>query len=163
MIRNHLVPQHLPKAFPAAIVEPSIARSGTGVEDIFRVGDIIQYTGQSEDEKAYWEVKELTYTDGVDYSPENNFLNSSSLAKYVTKEISIANPGTSINVKLTANVKDIEDIQVLFRYKSLLVKNLLMLLNINTSMELDYLMFQQLQLLLTLSPVLLRSKNLIKN
>ena len=101
----------------AAIAEPSIARSGTGVEDIFRVGDIIQYTGQDEDEKAYWEVKELTYTDGVDYSPENNFSNSSSLAKYVTKEISIGNPGTSINVKLTANVKDIEDIQVLFRYK----------------------------------------------
>ena len=101
----------------AAIAEPSIARSGTGVEDIFRVGDIIQYTGQDEDEKAYWEVKELTYTDGIDYSPENNFSNSSSLAKYVTKEISIGNPGTSINVKLTANVKDIEDIQVLFRYK----------------------------------------------
>jgi len=105
----------------ASIAEPEVARSITsqnpGVEDIFRVGDIIKYTGQDEDEKAYWEVKELSYTDGIDYSPENNFLNSSSVAKYVTKEISIGNPGTSINVKLTANIKDISDIQVLFRYK----------------------------------------------
>ena len=101
----------------ASLVEPQVARSGSGVEDIFRVGDIIQYTGQDEDEKPYWEVKELTYTDGIDYSAENNFSNSSSVAKYVTKEISIGNPGTSINVKLTANIKDVDDIQVLFRYK----------------------------------------------
>jgi len=101
----------------ASIVEPSVARSGEGVEDIFRVGDLIAYTGQEDDDSAYWEIKEVSYTDGVDYSPENRFSNSSSVAKYVTKEISIGNPGTSINVKLTANVKDISDIQVLYRYK----------------------------------------------
>jgi hypothetical protein len=101
----------------ASIVEPSVARSGEGVEDIFRVGDILSYTSQEDDESAYWEVQEIVYTDGIDYSPEIRFSNSSSVAKYVTKEISIGNPGTSINVKLTANVKDISDIQVLFRYK----------------------------------------------
>ena len=101
----------------ASIVEASVARSGEGVEDIFRVGDIISYTGQEDDDSAYWQVKEVSYTDGVDYSPENRFSNSSSVAKYVTKEISIGNPGTSINVKLTANVKDISNIQVLYRYK----------------------------------------------
>ena len=101
----------------ASIVEPSVARSGEGVEDIFRVGDIIAYTGQEEDESAYWQIKEIEYTDGIDYSPENRFSNSSAVAKYVTKEISIGNPGTSINVKLTANIKDVSDIQVLYRYK----------------------------------------------
>lgn len=101
----------------ASIVESSVARSGEGVEDIFRVGDLIAYTGQEDDESAYWEVKSIEYTDGIDYSPENRFSNSSSVAKYVTKEISIGNPGTSINVKLTANVKNISDIQVLYRYK----------------------------------------------
>ena len=101
----------------ASVVEASVARSGEGVEDIFRVGDIIAYTGQEDDDAAYWQIKEIEYTDGVDYSPENRFSNSSSVAKYVTKEISIGNPGTSINVKLTANVKDVSDIQVLYRYK----------------------------------------------
>ncbi|MAH09429.1 MAG: hypothetical protein CL961_07160 [Euryarchaeota archaeon] len=101
----------------ASVVEPSVARSGESVEDIFRVGDILSYTGQEADESAYWEVKEIEYTDGIDYAPENRFVNSSSIAKYVTKEISIGNPGTSINVKLTANIKDVSDIQVLFRYK----------------------------------------------
>jgi hypothetical protein len=101
----------------ASVVEPSVARSGESVEDIFRVGDILSYTGQEADESAYWEVKEIEYTDGIDYAPENRFVNSSSVAKYVTKEISIGNPGTSINVKLTANIKDVSDIQVLFRYK----------------------------------------------
>ena len=84
----------------ASVVEPSVARSGEGVEDIFRVGDILSYTGQEDEDAAYWQVKEIEYTDGVDYSPENRFANSSSVAKYVTKEISIGNPGTAINVKL---------------------------------------------------------------
>ncbi len=101
----------------ASVVEPLVARSGDSVEDIFRVGDILFYTAQEDDDAAYWQIKEINYTDGIDYSPENRFSNSSSVAKYVTKEISIGNPGTSINVKLTANVKSTEDIQVLFRYK----------------------------------------------
>lgn len=101
----------------ASVVEPSVARSGDGVQDIFRVGDILSYTGQEDDEAAYWQVKEIVYTDGIDYSPENRFSNSSSVSKYVTKEISIGNPGTSISVKLTANVRDVSDIQVLYRYK----------------------------------------------
>ena len=59
----------------------------------------------------------MTYTDGIEYRPENTFSNSSSIAKYVTKEISIGNPGTTIDVRITANVKNIDDIQVLYRIK----------------------------------------------
>ena len=43
--------------------------------------------------------------------------NSSSIAKYVTKEVSINNPGTSINVKTTVNTNDIENIKILYRIK----------------------------------------------
>ena len=93
------------------------ARSGAGPEDIFRVGDIISYPDQQDATNAYWEISKVSYTNGIEYRPEISFNNSSSVAKYVTKEIAIGNPGTSIDVRLTANVKNIDDVQVLFRYK----------------------------------------------
>ncbi len=93
------------------------ARSGDGVEDIFRAGDIISYPGQSSDTTGYWEIKSVGYTDGIEYNPEITFSDSSSIAKYTTKEVSIGNPGTTIDVRLTVNVKNIDDIQVLYRYK----------------------------------------------
>ena len=93
------------------------ARSGEGVDDIFRAGDIISYPDQNADTIGYWEVKSVSYTDGIEYNPEITFSNSSSIAKYTTKEVSIGNPGTTIDVRLTANVKNIDDIQVLYRYK----------------------------------------------
>ena len=93
------------------------ARSGAGPEDVFRVGDIIAYPDQQSETNAYWEVSRVSYTNGIEYRPEISFNNSSSVAKYVTKEIAIGNPGTTIDVRLTANVKNIDDIQVLFRYK----------------------------------------------
>jgi hypothetical protein len=93
------------------------ARSGEGVPDIFRVGDIIAYPDQPTETVGYWEIKEIEYTNGVEYRSENTFSDSSSIAKYVSKEISIGNPGTSIDVRLTVNVKNIDDVQVLYRYK----------------------------------------------
>ena len=93
------------------------ARSGEGVQDVFRVGDIIAYPDQPADTAGYWEVKEVEYTNGIEHRSENTFSNSSSIAKYVSKEISIGNPGTTIDVRLTVNVKNIDDVQVLFRYK----------------------------------------------
>lgn len=80
--------------------------------DIFRVGDVIKTA-----DGKYVEVNEMEFANGVDYVDELNSKNSSSLAKYVTKEISINNPGTSIDTRLTANVKDIENIRVLYKIK----------------------------------------------
>ena len=85
--------------------------------DIFRVGDFIKYPNQPDEENNYLEVGKVTYTNGVDFVPENTSKNSSSVAKYVTKEVVIGNPGTSIDVHLTANVKDIANIQVLYKFK----------------------------------------------
>ena len=93
------------------------ARSGEGVQDVFRVGDIISYPDQPADTAGYWEVKEVGYTNGIEHRSENTFSNSSSIAKYVSKEISIGNPGTTIDVRLTVNVKNINDVLVLYRFK----------------------------------------------
>lgn len=80
--------------------------------DIFRAGDVIK----SADGK-YVEVNTMEFTNGIDYVEETNSKNSSALAKYVTKEISINNPGTSIDVRMTSNIKDIENIKVLYKIK----------------------------------------------
>ena len=85
--------------------------------DIFRVGDIISYPNQPAEEFGYLEVGNLTYSDGIDFVAEDTSKNSSSVAKYVTKEIGISNPGTSIDVRLTLNVKETENVKVLYRIK----------------------------------------------
>ena len=59
----------------------------------------------------------MVFSDGIDFVPETASLNSSTVAKYVTKEISINQPGTSIDVRLTVNVKDTENIKILYRIK----------------------------------------------
>ena len=87
------------------------------VADIFRVGDIISYPNQPAAEAGYLEVGTLTYSNGIDFVAEDTSKNSSSAAKYVTKEIGISNPGTSIDVRLTVNVKETENIRVLYRIK----------------------------------------------
>ena len=85
--------------------------------DIFRVGDIVKYPTQEDTEASYLEVGSIEYTNGIDFVAEDTSKNSSSIAKYVTKEVGISNPGTSIDVRLTANVKDIANVKVLYRFK----------------------------------------------
>jgi len=85
--------------------------------DIFRVGDFISYAGQPDAQAAYWEIGSVTYTNGSDFVADDTSKNSSSVAKYVTKEISISNPGTSIDVHLLANAKEISNIEVLYKIK----------------------------------------------
>lgn len=93
------------------------AQTSEQVSDIFRVGDFVKYPSQDDVEASYLEIGSITYTNGLDYVSEDSSKNTSAIAKYVTKEISIANPGTSIDVRLTANIKDISNIRVLYRYK----------------------------------------------
>ena len=85
--------------------------------DIFRVGDILSYPDQPEVEQEFIEVSKVSYTNGVDYIADTQSKNSSTIAKYVTKEIAIENPGTAIDVKTTVNTSDIENIKVLYRIK----------------------------------------------
>jgi hypothetical protein len=87
------------------------------IADIFRVGDFVKYPNQPDAEATYWEIGKVSYRNGIDYVPDNTSKNSSAAAKYVTKEVSISNPATSIDVRLTANLKDVQNVQVLYRYK----------------------------------------------
>ena len=93
------------------------AVTGDQIVDIFRVGDFIKYPNQPDEEASYLEVGKLSYTNGIDFVKEDRSKNGSSVAKYVTKEIVINNPATSIDVHLTATVKDVADIQVLYKLK----------------------------------------------
>lgn len=81
-------------------------------QDIFRQGDVVQAN-----DEFYVEVESLEYTTGIDFVPETGSKNTSAKAKYVTKQISIDEPGTAIDVRLTANVLNINDIRVLYKVK----------------------------------------------
>ena len=89
----------------------------TQTPDIFRSGDYLQYVGQAANTKNWWEINKMSWKTGVAYVSEDSSKNTSGIAKYVTKEISLENPGTSIDVKLTANVRNISDIKVLYKFK----------------------------------------------
>tara|TARA_B100001996_G_scaffold298420_1_gene238798 strand:- start:2570 stop:10771 length:8202 start_codon:yes stop_codon:yes gene_type:complete len=87
------------------------------VADVFRVGDYLQYVGQAANTSDWWEVNSIEYQDGIGYVSEDSSKNTSGVSKYVTKEIALDNAGTSIDVKITANVRNISDIKVLYKYK----------------------------------------------
>jgi len=87
------------------------------IADVFRVGDIISYPNQPDDEAFFMEVAKVTYSNGIDFVAEDTSKNSSSISKYVTKEIYINNPATAIDVHLLANIKDVSNIEVLYKYK----------------------------------------------
>ena len=87
------------------------------VADIFRVGDFAAYPNQPSGEEKFLEIGKISYSDGDDFVSENTSKNSSSSSKYVTKEVSIGSPATAIDVRLTANVKDVSNVVVLYRYK----------------------------------------------
>lgn len=85
--------------------------------DIFRVGDILYYDGIVFGTEKFVEIDLMEFSNGIDFVSETASKNSSSLAKYVTKEIAINQPGTSVDVRLTVNVKDTNNIKVLYRIK----------------------------------------------
>ena len=87
------------------------------IADIFRVGDFVKYPNQPDEEKAYLEVGKVTYTNGLDFVAEDTSKNGSAVAKYVTKEVAITNPATAIDVHLLANVKDISNLEVFYKFK----------------------------------------------
>jgi sporulation protein YlmC with PRC-barrel domain len=79
-------------------------------KDIFRVNDYISYgiPGQIR-------VKSIDFTNGVDYKGDIEITDTSSAAKYLTKEVSLNVPATSLDVRLTANSRSASDIIVMYR------------------------------------------------
>ena len=90
---------------------------GSQASDVFRVDDFLSYTGQATGEEGFIQVSKVSYTNGVDFISNVKSKNSSTIAKYVTKEVAIENPATGINVKITANTSDINNIGLLYRIK----------------------------------------------
>jgi|TARA_B100001094_G_scaffold61104_1_gene56739 hypothetical protein len=87
------------------------------IADIFRVGDFVKYPNQPDEEKSYLEVGKVMYTNGLDFVGEDTSKNGSAVAKYITKEVSITSPATAIDVHLLANVKDISNLEVFYKFK----------------------------------------------
>ena len=85
--------------------------------DIFRVGDVVSYPNQPIDEALFMEVASVAYTNGIDFVAENTSKNGSAVAKYVTKEVYISNPATAIDVHILANVRDISEVEILYKIK----------------------------------------------
>lgn len=85
--------------------------------DIMRVGDLVSYDNQPTDEKVFLEIKNIDYTTGILYVDELSSKNSSSVAKYTTKEISLQNPSDRIDVRLKSNLFSKDDIIVLYKIK----------------------------------------------
>jgi len=108
-------------SFTDRIIDGLVYNRNAAVEDqlpdIFRVGDFIKYPNQPDDEALYWEIGRVEYANGIKFVPENTSKNTSGVAKYVTKEVSISSPATAINVHLTMNTKDLANAKVLFKYK----------------------------------------------
>jgi hypothetical protein len=105
-----------------AVIGSSYARnSDVSIQtaDILRVGDLLYYDGIVTGTEALAEVSSVAYTTGVDYSSDVSSKNNSNLSKYTTKQITINSAGTAIDVRLTANIKNISNIKVLYRYKTI--------------------------------------------
>ena len=90
---------------------------GDQSNDIFRVNDVIFKDNLVAADSQFIKVSSMEFESGVDYVDETSSKNTSSLAKYVTKQISLNNDATGIDVRLTVNVKDIENIKVFYKIK----------------------------------------------
>ena len=60
----------------------------------------------------------MEFTNGVDYIPEDSAKNTSAVAKYVTKEINLKTPASAVDVIITANVTNSENIKLLYKTKT---------------------------------------------
>lgn len=100
--------------FATTALQPSVVQQ----PDIMRIGDLVSYDNQPSDEKIFLEIKNVEYTDGILYVNEISSKNSSSVAKYTTKEISLENASDRIDVRMKANIFSKDDIIVLYKIKS---------------------------------------------
>jgi len=65
----------------------------------------------------------MAMTVGVDFVPEDSTLDSSAVAKYVTKEITLDKSATAIDVIITANVTNTKNLKMLYKTKTTSVQS----------------------------------------
>jgi hypothetical protein len=86
--------------------------------DIFRIGDLVSWSNLDAGDEKYYEIKTMEFSEGVDFVSEDSAKDTSSVAKYVTKEISLTQGATAIDVIITANVTNSENIQLAYKTKT---------------------------------------------
>jgi len=97
--------------------------SGTGslkvkvtTEDLFVSGDIIDDSNSGTSPITYRLINSVTGSNGFLFVGEDSF-NSSSSSKYLTKEVTLETPGTSLDCKITANMFDNKNIKVFYKVR----------------------------------------------
>lgn len=84
-------------------------------DDIFRVNDFAKFDGSLPGTDLYLKIKSSEFETGVDYRGDIEITSTSSISKYLTKEVTINTPATSLDVRLTANIKDPSNVIVLYK------------------------------------------------
>ena len=84
-------------------------------DDIFRINDFAKFDGSLPGTDLYLKIKSSTFNTGIDYRENIEITSTSALSKYLTKEVTINTPATSLDVRITANVKDPSNIIVLYK------------------------------------------------
>lgn len=97
--------------------------SGTGslkvkvtTEDLFVSGDIIDDSNTGTSPITDRLINSIIGSNGFLYVDESSF-NSSSSSKYLTKEVTLETPGTSLDCKITANMFDNKNIKVYYKVR----------------------------------------------
>ena len=88
--------------------------------DIFRVGDYVVFSRENTPQydattDRNFQIKSIEYTNGIDYRDDIEITQTSSIAKYLTKDISLDIPATSLDVRMSANVFDTSNVVVLYK------------------------------------------------
>lgn len=84
-------------------------------KDIFRKGDLITYNGQLEWQLKFWEIKNTIEENGIDYNEPTS--TNSNISSYITKEINLTESSNNLDVRITANLKNTNQILVLYKIK----------------------------------------------
>ena len=97
--------------------------SGTGslrvkvtTEDLFAAGDIIDDSNAGTSPQTSRLINAITGSNGFLFVGEDSF-NSSASSKYLTKEVTLETPGTSLDCKITANMFDNKNIKVFYKVR----------------------------------------------
>lgn len=83
----------------------------------FEVGDIVNDDDAGTSPVTGRTVSAVTGTNGFLFVPETNSYGSSSISKYVTKEVILETPATGLDCKITANLFNNKDIKVFYKIK----------------------------------------------
>ena len=109
--------------YTASISDSRYSRSSILLEqekDIIRVGDIVVFSRENTPQydsttAANFQVKTLEYSNGIDYKDDIEIVRTSSLTKYLTKDISLDIPATSLDVRMNANIFDTSNVIVMYK------------------------------------------------